>query len=277
MLFAVCCWLLAGAGEPAVDANAGRPASTLADSLFQGGQYYEAATEYERLRFRPTRDTSARPAQLRLVQTYARAGELNRAEALLADLPALGDSAEWAARSDLAQSYVKQKDYGNARAEFFNLLTVTRDSARRAELHRESGWLSVEVGDFGQAADEFALAEDPVLTAECRKLARLPSRNPGLGMLASTILPGSGELYAGNVRLGLSSLAVNAAVVAGVIYCVDRKLYLDAALLTTLFFGRFYSGSRSNAWDLAKDFNERVHQDAARDLKRRYGKRADRR
>jgi hypothetical protein len=154
----------------------------------------------------------------------------------------------------------------------FNLMTMTKDSVQRRTLSREAGWLSVETGDFGQAADEFALAGDSAPTADCKRLTRLPSRNPGLAMLASTVIPGSGELYDGSLRLGLSSFAVNAAVITGVVYCVDRKFYLDAALLATVLFGRFYSGSRSNAYDLARDFNERIRQQAARDLRRRYGK-----
>jgi tetratricopeptide (TPR) repeat protein len=269
MWLAACCWWLVSAMPDGVSVQ---PILALADSLFQNARYYDAATEYERVLFQNPDTAPIRQVRLKLVQTYARSGEMDKAEALLAELSGRGDSAEWAARFDLATGYLEQRDYASARSEWFNLLTVTRDSARQRTLHRESAWLSVETGDFGQAAEEFAGAGDSALTAECRGLARLPARNPGLAMLASTVIPGSGELYDGNVRLGLSSFMVNAAVIAGVVYCVDQKLYLDAALLASVLFGRFYSGSRSNAYDLAQDFNQRIREQAARDLKRRHGR-----
>jgi tetratricopeptide (TPR) repeat protein len=260
--------------------------TALADSLFENGRYYDAATEYERVLFRHSQSTdsadftdssganqgSIRQVRLKLVQAHARGGEIDKAEGLLVELSGSGDSAEWAARFDLAMGYLEQRDYASARSEWLNLLAVTRDSARQRRLRRQSAWLSVETGDFGQAAEEFALAGDSAPAAECRGLTRLPARDPGLAMLVSTVIPGSGELYDGRVGLGLTSFAVNAAVIAGVVYCVDRKFYLDAALLAEVLFGRFYSGSRSNAYDLARDFNTRIRKKAADDLKRRYSR-----
>lgn len=254
----------------------------LADSLFAHGKYYEAATEYERFLFRyplstdftdftdssDTDSESVRQARLKLAQAYARSGELGRAEERLTDLPPAVDG--WDARFDLALGYVKQGEFGNARAELQTLRSASRDSGHSRKSSRELGWLAVGQGDFGRAAQDFAEAGDTTLTQECRRFTNLPARSPVLAMLASTVVPGSGEVYAGAVGLGLASFAVNAAVIAGVVYCVDRKLYLDAALLATVLFGRFYSGSRSNAYDLARDFNERQRQNAARELKRRY-------
>ena len=274
-------FLLAGASNSAAAAEIAPLAQ--ADSLFETGRYYDATTEYERVLFRYSQSTdstdlpsanygSVRQVRMKLVQAFARSGEIEQAEALLSELPSKGDSAEWDARFDLALGYLSQKDYSNTRYELLNLTTITKDSARQSRLHRESGWLSVETGDFGQAAEEFALAGDSPLTAECRRLIRLPTRDPGLALLASTVIPGSGELYDGSVRLGLCSFAVNVAAIAGVVYCLDRKFYLDAALLASVLFERFYSGSRSNAYELAQDFNERIRRQAARELKQRYGK-----
>jgi len=251
--------------------------TALADSLFENGRYYEAATEYERVLFQNPDTALIRQARMKLVRAYVRGGELDKAEAVLLESPSSGDSAEWDVRSDLALGYLRQREYADARSELLSLMTITRDSAQRRTLSRELGWLSIETGDFGEAADEFVVAGDSGLAMDCRGLTRLPARSPGLAMLASTVIPGSGELYDGNLSLGLSSLVVNAAVIAGTVYCIDRKLYLDAALLATVLFGRFYFGSRSNAYDLARDFNERIRQQAARDLKRRYGKGAENR
>jgi hypothetical protein len=269
MLLAACCWWLVSATPDSASSLSTR---ALADSLFCNAEYSAAATEYERLVFLHSADPLAGSARVMLVRSYARGGELDRAEAVLAELPAVSDSAEWEARFDLALGYARQKHYGDARAELANLQASARDSLRSCRVHRQLGWLGVEETDFPQAALEFAQSGDSLLAGECRRRARLPARNPTLGLLASTFLPGSGEVYAGNVRLGLAAFAANAAVIAGVVYCVDRKLYLDAALLTALFFGRFYGGSRNNAWDLAHEFNERAKRKAARELEERYGR-----
>jgi len=261
-------------------------ATDLADSLFEHGRYEEAATEYERLLFHHSQSTdfadftdsantnygSIRQVRLKLVQAYARNGELSRAEERLADLPPAQAADGWDARFDLALGYVRQRQFGNGRAELQTLRSASGDTSCSRKASHELGWLAVEQGDFGLAAVDFELSGDSALAPECRRFAKLPVRSPVLAMFVSTVVPGSGEVYAGDVRLGLMSFAANAAVIAGVVYCLDRKLYLDAALLGTLFFGRFYSGSRSNAYDLARDFNERTRRQAARELKRRYGK-----
>ena len=137
-------------------------------------------------------------------------------------------------------------------------------------MNRHWGWLAADAGDFREAGQHFDRAHEPALAAECRKLEKLPLRNPDLAGLFSSFVPGTGELYAGNLKAGLSSLLVTAAMAAGIGYSISRRHYLDSALLFSIFFVRFYYGSRNNARDYAEDYNRRVREQAARSLKTRF-------
>ena len=157
-------------------------ATDLADSLFEHGLYEEAATEYERFLFQHPGDSFAPTARRRLVQSYARNGELSRAEERLADLPAAVDG--WEARFDLALGYVRQREFGNARAELQRLRSASGDSSRGRKASHELGWLATEQGDFGLAvADFWNCPGIPRWRRNAAGFVKLPVRSPVLAML----------------------------------------------------------------------------------------------
>ena len=69
-------------------------------------------------------------------------------------------------------------------------------------------------------------------------------------------MPGSGEIYAGKPLAGLLGLTVVGISAAGVYYAAESDDWVTAAVVFTLFFLRFYNGSRRNATDFAEEFNE---------------------
>lgn len=85
-------------------------------------------------------------------------------------------------------------------------------------------------------------------------------KSPKLAKMLSAILPGSGQIYAGDWGNGVNALLINAAT--GYLFVNDflNHQYLDAIFNSLFLFERFYSGNRSNAEKSAKKYNERKNQ-----------------
>lgn len=251
--------LLWSAGQPV------HPPLALADSLLAVGCAREAVTEYQRYRFSHPDDI---PVLSRLIQAYAQSGELERAEALLVRFPAVTDSFSWLAHRSLALSYQQQNHFVRAEIQLQSLLGITHDSAQRRELHRYLAELALVERDLSRAAAHYAQSGDSLRSEQVRALARRQLKSPHLAELMSSVIPGTGELYAGNIRLGITAILVQGTVTAGIVYSLKQKYYLDAALLFSLLWTRFYIGSRTNARRLTEEYNDRLRTQAVNTLRR---------
>jgi hypothetical protein len=239
---------------------------SLADSLFTHGDFYDAATEYERCVFAHAGETLPPIVRHRLAQSYARSGEFDRARRVFDALPA--DSLEAETRYQTALGLLEHDQPAPARLELNDLLLLDCDPELKRRASRQLAWLDASEGDMGQAGRSFRLAGDSALAQYAVRLSSLPQRRPELAVLLSSLLPGTGELYAGNLKYGLLSLLVNSATATGTVYSLSKGNYMDAALLFSVFFVRFYFGSRSNARDFAEDFNQRQAARAAQELRK---------
>jgi TolA-binding protein len=97
---ALATWLLCGCGSPPP------PGYVRENELAQGarvrGQHRAAAQHYERAAAAATKPRDAEEARYRAADSYARAGDAARAEALYRELAALGPNAERRARAEFA-------------------------------------------------------------------------------------------------------------------------------------------------------------------------------
>ena len=85
-------------------------------------------------------------------------------------------------------------------------------------------------------------------------------KSPKLAKMLSTILPGSGQIYAGDWGNGVNALLINAATGYLFVNDVLNHQYLMAIFSSLFLFQRFYSGNKSNAEKSAKKYNERKNQ-----------------
>lgn len=233
---------------------------SLADSLYAHGDYYGAATEYERFLFDNPSDDRADETRFQLALAFSRSGEPEKAEDILKGL--IDRSPSWGkrARTALIALYFREKNYPLARMEVNDLLLSNPPPAEKNRLYALAGLLDLEEHNPASAALNFARAGEDSLCRAARDLERLSGKNPSLAALLSTIVPGTGELYAGRFRIGASALVVNALTVGGVVYTVAHKKYVDAVLIFSFLFPRFYFGSQRNARNFAHAGNETVYQ-----------------
>jgi TM2 domain-containing membrane protein YozV len=94
----------------------------------------------------------------------------------------------------------------------------------------------------------------------------LPLKSPRLAQWLSTFIPGTGQIYAGRVRNGLLSTAINATFFYLIADALRDERYVDSVGISLVGL-RFYWGNRSNAKQWAIEHNNKLEAALIRQLK----------
>ena len=242
----------------------------LADSLYLSKNYYDAATEYERFLYHFPADSNSEYARFQLGLSYLNAKEPDRAEKTLRESIRSGDFYSRKAQLVLAENFIKNTQYYQARTEIQDLLLFTKDTIETQRLNRLLGWIDLQENDLSRAENDFFLAKDSLIVKEVQSLKRLPYKNLNEASLLSTILPGSGEIYCGHYWTGISAFLINAASIVAIVYSVNKKNYVDATIVFSIFFSRVYLGSRQNAHDFAIEYNQKLYRQRIKEINKDY-------
>jgi len=120
--------------------------------------------------------------------------------------------------------------------------------------------------ELDQAFPEEEIVE-PWRRAELERLKRLLAearssqrKSPNAALLLSTIVPGTGQLYAGDPWDALNAFALNAGLGTIIFTAMKNEYYLEAALLFLYPFRRYYLGNRDNARIAAEKSNRAADQ-----------------
>jgi tetratricopeptide (TPR) repeat protein len=107
--------------------------------------------------------------------------------------------------------------------------------------------------ELDQAFPDAEIVE-PWRRAELERLKRLLAealssrrKSPSTALLLSTIVPGTGQLYAGDPWDALNAFALNTGLATLIFTAMKHEYYLEAALLFVYPFRRYYLGNRDNA------------------------------
>jgi tetratricopeptide (TPR) repeat protein len=235
------------------------PLINLADSLYSNRNFFDAATEYERFLYNFPADSNVDYVCFKLGLAYLENNETVKGERLIRNIINTSNLYSRKAQLILAKNFVHNSQFKRARFEIQDLLIFADDTIENQKLNRILGWLHLAENELAKAEHYFSVAKDSELVTEIQNFSRLPRKNPFIAVLLSSIIPGSGEIYSGQYWTGLASFLVNAAAVAGTVLSIKKENYLDAALILSIFFNRFYSGSRQNAYDFATEYNEKLY------------------
>lgn len=223
-----------------------------ADSLFSHGFYREAVSEYRRYLLDADRATDT--ALLKLGLSLAVSGSLPEAAEVMHQVSELSPRLAQPSLLALAGFYVRAGELARARVEVSDLLLFVSDSAERHALRAHRAWIALQEHDFRSAhADLF----------EANRASTLGDDSPGgyrssaVAVLLSSLVPGIGEIYAGQVGTGLLSFLVTASTGAATYWSVRSGDWATAAMIFSVLFLRFYNGSRRNAADFVDEYNDR--------------------
>lgn len=218
---------------------------TLAESLFANAHYDLAMVEYKRLFFF---DTSAfNNFHLRLNYTIAVLNQdyykgYEEIEKLLSDFLDI----DTVSRIILGKALIKTGNYSMA----INILQPTAEK-------RLLGFSYLLNRQYYNAIKEFQTCDEN-LAQEIEIFINKPEKSITRAMLFSAILPGTGEIYAGNVKQGIQDFLLTALSGFVLYNSIKNKKYVDAGIIFSFLFNRFYFGSISNAGRIAKMTNEKM-------------------
>lgn len=148
----------------------------------------------------------------------------------------------------LKKSYclLLQQNFSYALIELFNLSDMlSEEQAQQKQLYLGISYFGME--DFEKSENAFlSLSENSNYKNNIEALfdenEKAGKKKPKLAQTLSMIVPGTGQLYAGDVKNGLNSFIINFGLLAIFYASVPQIGFLDSVLLIFPWFQRYYMG-----------------------------------
>jgi len=208
---------------------------SLADSLFAKNHYDLAQTEYKReFFFYPALKTNQEKRLnfgISLIQSDDLKG-LREFNNIINDFPDL----EPEVKIKMAKCYLNLGDYYQA----CDLLNQTDEK-------KLLGFTYLLDDKLFSARDLFITTGDYEISNEINAYISQPQKSMRTATLLSLVCPGAGDVYAGNIKLGIMDFLLNFSSGYLMYNAIKQKKYVDAILVFNFLFQRFYLGSIHNA------------------------------
>lgn len=251
-----------------------------AEQLFESGDYQAARREYKRLLFYRPDTAFTDVANYRIAQSYYYQNEPDRAERLFHEFSAIHPNSPLRFQSQLmlGQLHFDAGEYSQARSSLFELLHANTAPEVVAAAHYLRSWCYIRTTDWHKAISELrqidASQTGAIPGEKAEKLADmllretpLPSKSPQLAGWLSTVVPGSGQLYVGKVKEGIFAAALSGTFIYLAVDAIRDRRYMDCAGISLVGW-QFYWGNRTDAQQLASEYNEHHEQAFIETLKR---------
>ena len=251
-----------------------------AEQLFESGDYQAARREYKRLLFYQPDTEFTDVANYRIAQSYYYQNEPDRAERLFHEFSAIHPNSPLRFQSQLmlGQLHFDAGEYSQARSSLFELLHASTEPEVVAAAHYLRGWCYIRTTDWNKAISELRQVNTSPMGVFREKKASeladtllaetpLPSKSPQVAGWLSTVVPGSGQLYAGKVKEGVLTAALSGAFIYLAVDAIRERRYIDCAGISLVGW-QFYWGNRTSAQQLASEYNKHHEQAFIETLKR---------
>jgi len=227
-----------------------------ADSLYRTGHLDEALPVYQRTAFfiRPSVDPEILS---RIADCFMSGGQLERALEFYdhSYFAQTNDSLRKEVLFRKSACYLRSHNYNFALMELLSLDdSLNPDFNRKRNFYLGLTWFGLE--DFGKAGEYFeksvsdsnGQARIRAIFADTRQFYR---PHPKLASWLSIIIPGSGQIYSGEVWSGINSLFLTGFFVGLGFYIVSVTSPVDALFTALPWFQRYYQGGFQRASDFA--------------------------
>jgi tetratricopeptide (TPR) repeat protein len=229
-----------------------------ADQKFEQGLYSLAAREYQRALFFGPKDQVG-PLSVSTGDCYFAQGDIPKAESYYGFAINLirQDSLRAAVILKKASCRLLTHQYTLAIFDLFSLPEGLSPVLQRKK-HILLGIAYYGLADFEQSEKEFLAALPGEDAGEMERLAgyfdqkKLNRPNPETAYWLSVFLPGSGQLYAGDVKNGLNSLGLTVGLVFVAFRIATAQSWLDAVLTIAPWWQRYYMGGYNSARHIAE-------------------------
>ena len=241
--------------------------SAFADSLFQEGDYLNAAHEYKRLLFLHPDTPQSDFIAFRVAASYQNAGKLKKAIRAYQFLIDTYPESSLVARckNNIAQCHILLGNSKQGLSSLKQFLEEHTESDLAPRAHFTIGVVHIDKREWTQArqvwnnvsltypASPFAKVSNR-LAEKVKDAKNLPRRSPTIAGVLSVFVPGSGQVYTGQAVDGLYAF-VSVAVLGGAsFYYADRGRY-EVAVPIGILGAFFYGNSIYQGIQTARTFN----------------------
>ncbi|MDE0424588.1 tetratricopeptide repeat protein [Candidatus Poribacteria bacterium] len=239
--------------------RASASAFDFADSLFQEGDYLNAAHEYKRILFLHPDTTHIDFIAFRVAASYQNAGQLEKAIRAYQFLIDTYPDSPLVERStnNIAQCHILLGDKERGIASLENFLAKHKSSDLAPLAHFTIGMLHIDRKEWAAASgiwnDVFLTYPESRFAEVSAKLAGivenvdvLPRRSPTVAGVLSALVPGSGQVYSGRRVDGFYTFMSVAVLGSASVYYARKERYevaIPVAALGLLLYGNnIYQG-----------------------------------
>jgi len=238
-----------------------------ADSLFGIGQYQKAVIEYEFTCFSTVSDSISLKSRYQKIQCFKQLGMFAKAiqEANKMDTLKISESEKQTLFHELALCYFMEGHFEQAvffgeKSLFLNYnkdihLLLILSNLEKLNFERSEFELTNFIEHNLQANKQHAYKDSVKLLFNNKNIPKLKSTNTARKL--SRIIPGSGQIYSGNVTEGLFNLLLHSGILAFGIYEAIVGYYVSAYFSGIGILSKFYGGGIRRAIYLTKKENER--------------------
>jgi hypothetical protein len=218
-------------------------AASLADSLYEYGHFDLARIEYMREFFFYPEMKNYQHKRLRYAISVCQVDShegIRELRLMANDFDMLDPDI----RVSMAKQYIILEDYPAAR----ELLDATDEKSL-------IGYTLILDNRLTNAKALFIAMGKNDIAHDIITFQHVPRKSPRTAAVLSAICPGSGEVYAGNVKQGIKGFLLAAGSGFLIYNAVKKEKYIDALLIFNFLFQRFYMGSIYNAQRSANEVN----------------------
>lgn len=245
---------------------------TLADHFIKMGNYDAAITEYKRFLF-------FHPDDIRAAEVYHKIGHAYREQALWQDaIIAMRNAVLHASEKDtkseyqlnLAVTLIASENYDLARLELIkvSMRNPSGPLYQRAMFLQAVAFIyQFRWEDAQESLQDYT--SDETLDTLFNRAMNLPRKSTRVAKVLSSILPGAGQIYAGNWKGGINAFILNGALGYVAVDGILDHNYVDAFMWTYYILFRYYRGNVYRAGTTVDVFNESTSRRAADNILKR--------
>ncbi|MBI4640722.1 MAG: tetratricopeptide repeat protein [Candidatus Tectomicrobia bacterium] len=254
------------------------PIFAFAEKLFEEGEYFRAVTEYQRFLFLFPDHPLSKEALMKIGLCYFHGGKWDQAFLFLRrvfeEYPE--DERSLEALLFLGESRMQLGEYEGAIELYREMAERYRATPIGFKAEYSLGWAYLRRREWEQARSVFQAIhpESPHfldaqwLSGMVSRGSELPQRSPRIAGVLSALIPGAGQIYAGEAVDGIISLGVNGGFLGAILASLRAGLGVAGGIAAFFEWG-FYEGNIRSAALAARQFNRATQETFLKELEQR--------
>jgi TM2 domain-containing membrane protein YozV len=243
-----------------------------AKNLFKQENYFDAITEFKRLKFFDEKKIFEFQSDEYIALSYKKGGKFSEAIQyfILAEINAVSTEDVYRIKTGIIRSNILRRTTENAQKLLDELSNDQRWSDKTDEINYWLGWAFIFADKWDNAAKIFSqISPDHELKILCEETHE-KKYSVAFAKLVSVILPGSGQFYTGNYLSGLISLGWCALWGYITVSAFIEERIFDGLAVANLLWFRFYQGNLQNAENFAVEKNVQISNESLYYLQHYY-------